>query len=169
MSCMFRPYCGPHCRKRGSRGHYCKSICNSWIHNVQAYHKLVLWTRWWSVLLPGTLPADYPTITGARAKVNCDILSKEILSLKTSLSHTQEVASPREFPSEDTQLTSKVAFSSSSVTSSQKHLTSTKKKPTKPEAITWEDRKFNVVIYGIEECTKGTPRHTRLNHDFVKI
>ena len=72
-------------------------------------------------------------------------------------------------PSEDTQLTPKVASSSSSVTSSQKHLTSTKKKSTNPEATTREDCKFNVVIYGIEECTKGISRHTQLNHDFDKI
>ena len=31
------------------------------------------------------------------------------------------------------------------------------------------DRKFNVVIYGINECGKGTPRHERLKHDVDKV
>jgi len=31
------------------------------------------------------------------------------------------------------------------------------------------DRKFNVVIYGIQECDKGTPRHERLNYDVDKV
>jgi len=31
------------------------------------------------------------------------------------------------------------------------------------------DRKFNVVIYGIKECGKGTPRQERLNHDLDKV
>jgi len=32
-----------------------------------------------------------------------------------------------------------------------------------------QDRKFNVVIYGIQECSKGTPKHERLNHDLDKV
>ena len=31
------------------------------------------------------------------------------------------------------------------------------------------DRKFNIVIYGISECSKGTPRHERLKHDLDKV
>ena len=31
------------------------------------------------------------------------------------------------------------------------------------------DRKFNVVIYGIEECPKGTPKHERFNRDLENI
>ena len=29
--------------------------------------------------------------------------------------------------------------------------------------------KFNIVLHGLEECSKGTPRHTRLNSDFSKV
>jgi len=32
-----------------------------------------------------------------------------------------------------------------------------------------EDRKFNVVVYGIKECDKGTPRHERLKHDVENV
>ena len=31
------------------------------------------------------------------------------------------------------------------------------------------DRKFNVVIYGIDECEKGAPRHERMNQDLHKV
>ena len=31
------------------------------------------------------------------------------------------------------------------------------------------DRKFNIVIYGIEECPKGTPKHRRLDLDHSKV
>ena len=31
------------------------------------------------------------------------------------------------------------------------------------------DKKFNVVIYGIEECPKGTPKHERFNRDLENI
>ena len=31
------------------------------------------------------------------------------------------------------------------------------------------NHKFNVVIYGIKECGKGTPRQERLNHDLDKV
>jgi len=32
-----------------------------------------------------------------------------------------------------------------------------------------EDRNFNVVIHGIEECCKGTPKYERLNHDLKEV
>ena len=28
-----------------------------------------------------------------------------------------------------------------------------------------DDRKFNVIMFGIEECKKGTPRHVRMSND----
>ena len=31
------------------------------------------------------------------------------------------------------------------------------------------DRKFNIVIYGIEECPKGTPKHRRLDLDHSRV
>ena len=32
-----------------------------------------------------------------------------------------------------------------------------------------QDRKFNVVVYGIEECTKGTPRHEHSDLDLSNV
>ena len=31
------------------------------------------------------------------------------------------------------------------------------------------DKKFNIVIYGLEECPKGTPKHERFNRDMENI
>ena len=31
------------------------------------------------------------------------------------------------------------------------------------------DKKFNIVVYGIDECSKGTPRHNRLINDVHKV
>ena len=39
----------------------------------------------------------------------------------------------------------------------------------KAEDVTQRDRKFSVVIYGIKECNKGTPRNERLRHDLDQV
>ncbi len=31
------------------------------------------------------------------------------------------------------------------------------------------DRKYNVVVFGVAECAKGTPRTSRLNEDQSKV
>ena len=51
----------------------------------------------------------------------------------------------------------KIASSALSDITSQQQLSTEKKKLTNPEVTVQEDHKFNVVIYGIEECGKGTP------------
>jgi len=40
-----------------------------------------------------------------------------------------------------------------------------------PGSLTTEkpERKYNVVVYGIKECGKGTPRQEWLNHDLDKV
>jgi len=57
---------------------------------------------------------------------------------------------------------------SSNVTSQDKVSTATKK-TINSEITTQEDRKFNVVVYGIHECAKRPPKNERLNHDLDKI
>ena len=39
----------------------------------------------------------------------------------------------------------------------------------KAEDMAQQDRNFNVVIYGIKECNKGTPRNERLRHDLDQV
>lgn len=38
-----------------------------------------------------------------------------------------------------------------------------------PYDVTQHDHKFNVVVYGIKECNKGTPRHERTDHDLQSV
>ena len=66
--------------------------------------------------------------------------------------------SPSRSPSQDA--TRIASSTSSNITSSQ---------PTNPEVTVQEDHKCNAVIYGIEECAKGTPRYNRPNHDLDEI
>ena len=39
----------------------------------------------------------------------------------------------------------------------------------KAEDMAQRDRKFNVVIYGIKECNKGTPRNERIRYDLDQV
>ena len=32
-------------------------------------------------------------------------------------------------------------------------------------SVSPDDRKFNVIMYGIEECKKGIPRHVRMSNN----
>ena len=41
--------------------------------------------------------------------------------------------------------------------------------PERAKLVSPEERKFNVIIYGIKECKKGTPRHVRMNHDMKSV
>ena len=54
-------------------------------------------------------------------------------------------------------------------TCQHKYIAPTFKKPATPDDKTQNDRKFNIVVYGIDECSKGTPKNERLNHDLDKV
>ena len=41
--------------------------------------------------------------------------------------------------------------------------------PERAMLVSPEERKFNVIIYGIKECKKGTPRHMRMNKDMKSV
>ena len=51
-------------------------------------------------------------------------------------------------------------------TSQQEPITN---KVNKVEEQAQGDRKYNIVIYGIKECSKGTPRNERLSHDLDQV
>ena len=41
--------------------------------------------------------------------------------------------------------------------------------PESAKLVSPEERKFNVIIYGIKECKKGTPRHVRTSNDMKSV
>ena len=41
--------------------------------------------------------------------------------------------------------------------------------PESAKLVSPEERKFNVIIYGIKECRKGTPRHLRTSNDMEPV
>ena len=42
-------------------------------------------------------------------------------------------------------------------------------KPTPAISVTESERKFNLVLYGIKECPKGTPKHSRMVSDLKSV
>ena len=100
-------------------------------------------------------------------KSTIDNLTQEVTALKVSASPINEVINPQGSSPKsqlDTQSTPVV-----SVTNRQTQSATTAKKFDKADDKAQGDRKFNVVIYGIIECSKGTPRNERLTHDLDKV
>ncbi|XP_065895940.1 uncharacterized protein [Dysidea avara] len=100
-------------------------------------------------------------------KSTIDNLTQEVTALKVSASPINEVINPQGSSPKsqlDTQSNPVV-----SVTNRQTQSATTAKKFDKADDKAQGDRKFNVVIYGINECSKGTPRNKRLTHDLDKV
>ena len=95
-----------------------------------------------------------------------ELLRQEISDLKSSLSRVQPLSEDDRSANSQQAMDSVVASGEStnliSATISNKSGLSTSNKRVDP------DRKFNVVIYGIEECQKGAPKHKRLQSDLSK-
>ena len=115
-------------------------------------------------------------------------LAAELESLKAELNVTKEQLARERLPCENCS----PAFSNDSETEQQPEGSTnvalqnnaewssvvkkkTKTKPSIPsksasypesaKLVSHEERKFNVIIYGIKECKKGTPRHVRTSND----
>jgi len=107
-------------------------------------------------------------------KSTVESLSKEIMSLKSAtacINQPQKTrSSKKEFSNQNTHpcTQSISAASQSSNVTSQDKVSTAMKKTINSEITTQEDRKFNVVVYGIQECAKR-PQRMRLNHDLDKI
>ena len=104
------------------------------------------------------------TLTGT-----VELLRQDISDLKSSLSRVQPLSEDDRLGSSansqqamDSIVASGESTNLISATISNKSGLSTSNKRVDP------DRKFNVVIYGIEECQKGAPKHKRLQPDLSK-
>ena len=119
-----------------------------------------------SILLP-TLLSKHSRKSIARIKPTIDNLTQEVTALKVSASPINEVINPlgsSPKPEPDIQSTPVV-----SVTNRQTQSATTAKTFDKADDKAQGDRKFNVVIYGIKECSKGTPRNEQLTHNLDKV
>ena len=103
------------------------------------------------------------TTSGVEEFDGCIIQGVITLKSTTSDKPAPESSSPtlQQGPSaQDTETTSSSADKESQPTSNTKA-----KKSYKGD----RDRKFNFVIYGIDECEKGALRHERMNQDLQKV
>ena len=100
-------------------------------------------------------------------KSTIDNLTQEVTALKAAASPPNEVISPQgSSPQPQPGIQSTPAVSN---TNRQTQSVTTAKKFNKVEDKVQGDRKFNVVIYRIKECSKGTPRNEWLTHDLDKV
>ena len=149
----------------GQEAIFCQSTCNSWIHRQCAGLSQVLF----KIFEESDEPFYCPHCRLAsqdkqlqELKSMVDVLSKEVVSLKSMASDQQAPKSPSSTPQQRPLQESQTISAAAG-------------KQTQPPTITKTspssrgDRKFNVVVYGINECDKGTPRHERLNHDLHKV
>ena len=147
----------------GQEAIYCESICDAWIHRQCAGPSKTLYEVYQNGDDPFYCPHCRLAIQEQKLhelKSTIDSLKKEVTDLKADKPQPKEtVNTTQHIISEPHPITSEPPTSGSQSTSFNN------KVPDKSQ----EDRKFNVVIYGVKECTKGTPRHERLNHDLDKV
>ena len=93
-----------------------------------------------------------------------DALSKEVITLKSTTSDKPAPESssltPQQPSEQDTETTSSSANKESQPTPNTK---------TNKSNEGHQDHKFTVVIYGIDECDKGAPRHEQMNQHLHKV
>ena len=142
-----------HCA--GEDAVFCEGECQGWLHRRcagitrTAFHKLGETDK---VYL-----CSYCTSVKQSNEISklSDIIT-ELHSAVTSLTTTIK------------SLQSSVTNQSSSINNSTLQQETLPNKADKVEQAQ-SDRKFNVVIYGIKECNKGTPRNERLSHDLDQV
>ena len=149
----------------GHEAIFCESTCNSWIHRQCAGLSQTLYKIFEESDEPFYCPHCRLVSQDKQLrelKNMVDALSKEVVSLKTVASNqpiTEPLPSaPQQQSLQETETTSVAASKQTQPTTS-----------TKTKAFIEGNRKFNVVIYGIDESDKGTPRHERLNQDLHKV
>ena len=104
-------------------------------------------------------------------KSTIESLSKEVSELKAGTPQSKENNNPpgsTQLSQQTTQPASDISISPHTNRASKITATTTNKS-NKAVYKAQKDHKFNVVIYGIKECTSGTPRKQRLNHDLDNV
>ena len=117
-------------------------------------------------------------LTHQRSEINTlkhllESLTVKISSLESKTIETSTTVNPQPPPNrtpKDAQfLSTSNPIHSSDSTCQHKYIAPTFKKPATPDDKMQDDRKFNIVVFGIDKCSKGTPKNERLNHDLDKV
>ena len=159
----------------GQEAIYCESTCNGWIHRQCAGLSRILFKAYEDGDDPFYCPRCHLTLQEQQLlelKLTIDGLKKEVTDLKADISQPNEVSRSQNINKESqpaTQLASSSHKTPDTGNTQQQAATTMKSNKPGGEDKTREDRKFNIVIYGIQECSKGTPRNERLAHDLDKV
>ena len=160
----------------GEEAVFCEGQCNAWIHRKCSG----LTSELFDIVSKLNEPfrCCYCMLPHQRNEINTlkhlvESLTVKISSLESKTVETSTIVNPQPPPNQtpkDTQFQSTSnPIQSSDSTCQHKYIAPTFKKPATPDDKTQNDRKFNIVVYGIDECSKGTPKNERLNHDLDKV
>jgi len=104
-----------------------------------------------------------------------ELLKLEISALQESLSAAPHSKSPHQEGQPQRSYTTAAGSGELSDKSTVQALhvtasgTSMPKSSTAVQSHYRQDRKFNVIVYGIQECPKGTPKHARSESDLKSV
>jgi len=157
----------------GQEAIYCESTCNGWIHKQCAGLSRILYKAYEDGDDPFYCPHCRLTLQEQQLlelKLTIDGLQKEVTNLKAD--QPNEVTCSQNINEESqpaTQLASSSHKTPDTDNTKQQAATTMKSNKSGGGDKTWEDRQFNIVIYGIQECSKGTPRNEQLAHGLDKV
>ena len=173
------PILEPTDKTNGQQAIFCESICNSWLHRQCAGLSEVLFNKYAKSEGPFYCPHCRLIAQDSQLqelKTIVDGLAKEVISLKATVAADADHPNlpSKQCRQQDTQqqcqqqVTRQILtqdIQTPATVSAINGSTTMKKIDTHDEG----DRKFNVVIHGIKECSKGTPRHERLRYDLNEV
>ena len=159
----------------GQAAIFCEGLCKEWLHRQCA----------------GLSKAAFDFASQSQDPFFCpqcrlDIQSRELSTLKAAIATLNEELTAVKNQLSNSQPSPSTTTPSSSFTTSNQADSKAASEiprdiPLQPQHIQQQgtypqvqysrqpDKKFNVVIYGIEECPKGTPKHERFNRDLENI
>ena len=146
--------------KKGHDSIFCEGQCNSWLHRGCAGLPKSVFTS----LLDSSDPFYCPhcqlkehssTILDLKATIAS--LTKSITALQTSVKSLEPTLEPVSMPDGSTSANSQPKPANVTLTN----------KP--PSTASYEDKKFNVVMYGIKESPPKTSKSDRLENDLQSI
>ena len=150
----------------GEEDVFCEGQCNAWIHRKCSG----LTSELFDIVSKSNKPLRccYCMLTHQRSEINTlkhlvESLTIKISSLESKTVETSTIVNPQPPPNQTPKKTQFQSPSnpiqSSDSTCQHKYIAPTFKKPATPDDKMQNDRKFNIVVYGIDECSKGTPKN----------
>jgi len=160
----------------GQEAIYCESTCDAWLRRQCAGLSRILYISYQDGDDPFYCPHCRLTKQNQQLqefKTIIENFSKEVLELKGIIPQPLRVADSQKSVQQSQdgikELTSSVSSNSDNNRPVQPIVTTISNKARKDDDKAHEDRKFNVVIHGLNEFNKGTPRHERFKHNLDKV